>query len=303
VILRSLFAALLLVSVAGCSPQGPAEQRSRPPARSLVIGLVPEHNIFRQLERYEPLGDYLGEKLNYAVTFRIVPDYAGVIDQLQSGEVDGAFLGSLVYVMAHERVGVVPIARPESFDGSSMYHGVIIVRKDSGIDGIARMRGATFAFVDRTTTAGYLLPLNFLKEAGVADPRQFLSEVYFAGTHENAVYDVLERRADVGASKNTVYARLASVDPRVAAELTILDRSPDVPENALALHPSLDEMSREQIRRVLLNMHNDPGGEAFLRWFGARRFVPTSHEEYAPVYRYAARLGLNLAAAGDGTER
>jgi phosphonate transport system substrate-binding protein len=283
-----------IAGIAGCGPDSAQQEPAAKPTRTIVFGLVPEHNVFRQLERYEPLGEYLSEKLDANVSVRILPSYGDVLDSLESRRIDGAFLGSFVYALAHRRIGVVPIARPVAFDGSSTYHGLILARKDSGITKIETMRGKSLVLVDRATTAGYLLPLRYLREGGVEDPRGFLREVYFAGTHEDAIYDVLERRADVGAAKNTVFNRLASHDPRLAAELAVLERSPDVPENALAVRPGLDEITRDQLRRILLAMHNDPHGERFLRWFGARGFVESRDEDYEPVYRYAAEIGVDL---------
>ena len=92
---------------------------------------------------------------------------------------------------------------------------MIFVRKDSGIDDAADMAGKRFAFVDKATTAGYLLPLNYFKDKGIENYREYFSETYFTGTHEDAIYDVLNRRADIGAAKNTVFDRLALKDSRI----------------------------------------------------------------------------------------
>ncbi len=51
---------------------------------------------------------------------------------------------------------------------------------------------------------------------------------------------MLNRKADIGAAKNTVFQRLAKTDPRIMKELVVLARSPDVPENALALRNDID---------------------------------------------------------------
>jgi len=79
------------------------------------------------------------------------------------------------------------------------------------------MRGKTFAFVDKATTAGYLLPLVYFKENGINDYPTFLKETYFAGTHEDAIYDVLNRKAEITAAIGRVrenatrYARLRAL--------------------------------------------------------------------------------------------
>jgi phosphonate transport system substrate-binding protein len=81
--------------------------------------------------------------------------------------------------------------------------------------------------VDKATTAGYLLPLAYFKKNGIRDYRAYLKETYFAGTHEDVIYDVLNKKADIGAAKNTVFERLAKTDERILKELLILEKSPD----------------------------------------------------------------------------
>ncbi len=42
-------------------------------------------------------------------------------------------------------------------------------------------------------------------------------------------------------------------------------------------------------------MEDDSEGQQVLRRFGALRFVETTNEDYEPVYRYAAEIGLDLS--------
>ena len=152
-----------------------------------------------------------------------------------------------------------------------------------------------FAFVDRATTAGYLLPLDYFRRNGIADYRTYFRETWFTGTHEDAIYDVLDGRADVGAAKNTVYERLAAADGRIARELAILDRSPEVPENGLAVREDVPEPVRRALKDALTGMHGDPAGREVLRKFGARRFVAADEADYRPVADYARALALDLS--------
>ena len=178
---------------------------------------------------------------------------------------------------------------------TSTYHGLIFVRKDSGIETIRQMKNKRFAFVDKATTAGYLLPLEYFRKNRVKDYKQYFRETYFTGTHEDAIYDVLNRKADVGAAKNTVFDRLAKTDERLSRELVILEKSPDVPENGLALRKDLDDELKRNIREILLTMHRDPKGKEVLRRFGAIRFIPTDDRDYEPVFRYAEAIHLDLS--------
>jgi len=289
---------MIVMLAAGCerretlSPKKPEAEPGR--EKTFLIGLIPEQNIFKQKERYQPLADYLSKKVSMTIRLIVLPRYGNIIDNFVSTGLDGAFFGSFTYALAHEKLGVDVLARPVNLNGTSTYHGLIFVRKDSGIKSIREMEGKRFAFVDKATTAGYLLPLAYFKKHG-KNYKTFLKESYFAGTHENAIFDVLNRKTDVGSAKNTVYERLGASDDRIKRELVILERSPDVPENGLAVRKDLEDSLKKKLRGALLTMHENPEGVALLKVFGAQRFIETNDSDYQPVYRYAQEIELTLA--------
>ena len=291
---------LCLTALIGCSEKqkdnSPTTETQTAAARpSLTIGLIPERNIFTQLDRYEPVADYLSRRIGADIRLKVLTRYGNIIDNFVSAGLDGAFFGSFSYALAHVKLGVEPIARPETADGTSTYYGMIMVRKDEGIKTAQDMKGKVFAFVDRATTAGYLLPLAYFEENGIDDYRKFLGETYFAGTHEAAIYDLLDKRADICAAKNTVFARLAARDKRLTQELVVLARSPDVPENGLAIRKDFDGDIKSELKKALLTMDKDPEGVSVLRQFGAKRFIETTNADYAGVYKYVKQIGLNLS--------
>jgi phosphonate transport system substrate-binding protein len=279
---------------------GCVKQESQVPAQTstettILIGLIPEQNIFKQIERYEPLADYLSSKAEIKIKLKVLTYYGNVIDNFESLKLDGAFFGSFGYPLAKAKLGVEVLARPEEPDGTSTYHGVIIARKDSGIRTVGHMKGKRLSLVARATTAGYLFPLIYMKRAGVRNIDAYFRDVHFTGTHEGSIRDVLDGKADVGAAKNTVFRRLAAEDPRIERELVILGKSADVPENGLALRKSLDDAVKRRISETLISMHDDPEGARVLKAFGARRFIKTTDADYEPVLAYTKELGIDLA--------
>jgi len=286
---------LLIFLFAGCDNVDKPPSKSVKSDKTLIIGLLPEQNIFHQLERYGPLAKYISSKIGMKIELKVLPRYGNIINNFVSENMDGAFFGSFTYALAHSKLGLEVIARPEDTGGISTYHGLLFARKDSGIRSIKDMAGKRLAFVDKATTAGYLLPLAYFKKYGIDNYRNYLKETYFAGTHEDVINDVLDRKTDIGAAKNTVFYRLAEQDKRILNDLIIFERSPEVPENGLAMRKDIDISVRTKMKEILLDMHNDPDGKKVLKDFGASRFVPTSNDDYKPVFEYAKEIGLNLA--------
>ena len=287
---------LILPLVNSCSEQqeAPAPEAVVSPPQKFYLGLIPEQDLFSQKARYAPLARYISEKAGIDVEIKILSRYGNIIENFHSGQLDAAFFGSFTGALAIKKLGVVPIARPVWLDGTSTYYGLIFVRKDSNIKDAEGMKGKRFAFVDKATTAGWLLPLHYFQEAGIEDYRTWFAETYFTGTHEDAIYDVLDGKADIGAAKNTVFDRLAAKDRRLVDELQVLAKSPEVPANGLAVRKDLDDSLKIKLRNILLQMDHDEQGRGILHEFGAKSFIETSEKDYEPVFAYAKAISLDL---------
>jgi len=284
-LLTCLLAVVLMV------PRRALPQQAEP---KLLLGLIPEMNVFKQKERFRPLGDYLAKKTGMEVQFTILSRYGDIIDRFTAAKMDGAFFGSFTGALAIDKLGVEPIARPVNLDNSSTYHGHIFVRKDSGIRSVQDMKGKKIAFVDRATTAGYIFPLAFLRENGIKDIKTFFSEYFFTGSHDAAIDAVLDKKADIGAVKHSMYDRMRKEDPRIDEEILILADSPPVPSNGLCVRKDLDAALKKRLKDALLNLHTEPEGQAVLKQFGAIKFIETSKDDYQPVFEMLKKAGIDI---------
>ncbi len=280
-----VLSALLL----GCS--FPAQSRA---GEKIVIGLLPEMNVFKQKQRFDPLAIYLSKKIGVKVHLTILSRYGNIIQRFIDHRVNGAFLGSFTGALAISQLGVEPLARPVNLDGTSTYCGYIFVRKDSGIKSVADMKGKTLALVERATTAGFVFPIAYLKRHGINDFTSYFKDYFFTGSHDASIKAVLAGEADVGAAKNTIYDRTKQSDPRVENDLVILATSITVPSNGLCVRADMRPELKKQLKEALLNLDKDPAGAPVLKALGAVRFVKTGKDDYQPVFDLAREAGLQL---------
>lgn len=288
---RTIWCLGLLLTALLVFPGGAAAQASK---QELLVGLIPELNIFKQKARFKLLGEYLSKRVDVPVRFTILSRYGNIIESFDSEKMDGAFFGSFTGALAIEKLGVVPLARPVNLDGSSTYHGHLFVRRDGKIRRIEDMRGKRMAFVDRATTAGYVFPLAWLREGGVTRLEGFFSEYYFTGSHDAAIDAVLSGAADVGAAKHSVYNRVREENRKVDEKLMVIADSPTVPSNGLCVRRSLDPGLQRRLKQALLGLHEEPEGAAVLKQFGALRFIETTAEDYQPVLDMAKKAGIDM---------
>jgi phosphonate transport system substrate-binding protein len=287
---------LITLLLTGCDQQKqtPSSKSPKNDLKKLTIGLIPEQDIFTQKKRYEPLLGFLSKELGVPIEIKILSRYGNIIDNFNELGLDGAFFGSFTGAMAIQKLGVEPLARPQYIGGASTYYGMVFVKKGSGIRTAEDMRDKQLVVVDRATTAGYLLPLAYFKSIGIEDYKSWFKEYYFSGTHEDAINDVLNGKADIGAAKNTVFYRMAAENKQVSKELEILATSPHVPANGLAVRNDLPEELKKSLQRLLLDMHNSNQGRKILDRLTIEKFIETSEEDYQPVLDYATDIGLDL---------
>lgn len=260
----------------------------------LRIGLIPEMNVFEQVERYQGLADHLSEELERPVRLSMVSGYGNIVDRLRNQDLDAAFLGSFTGALASAQLGMEPIARPVNADGTSTYYGQIFVRRDSRIQNLEDLKGKRLALVEYATTAGYVFPLAYFSQHGVENLEDYFSEVRLWGSHDASLLAVLDGRADVGSAKNTIFPWLARSDPRVESELRVLASSQRVPSNALFVVKSTDPSLRVQLRSMLLSLEEHEQGQKVLERLGVLGFRATTLEDYDVVFSMAAAAGIDL---------
>ncbi len=247
---------------------------------ALRIGLIPERDIFEQRKRYQALADYLSGRMDRPVQLVTLNTYEAVLLDFAEKKVHGAFLGSLVAVLAMDRLGAQVVVRPELPGQVSTYHGVIFVRADSPIRTLEQLSGHTIGMV-RTTTAGHVFPGCVIMRLKLWDgPNR--PHIVWVGTHDDVAVKVMEGRVDVGAMKNLRLDALMRSHPEW--KIRRLARGRSVPNNALLMRRDVDEKLAARLSQILLKMDSEPQGRETLAAMGVARFVPCRAEEYAAVY-------------------
>jgi len=260
----------------------------------VVIAVIPEMNLVKQMERYTPLGRYLETRTGLTIEIKPLSNYGLIYEEIRNGNIDAGFFGSFVYAMTRARTGIEPLARPVQPGGKSTYTGLLFVRKDSGIRKPADMKGKTIALVDPATTAGYLAQKEYFLNHGINLDKDL--KIHWASSHEGAIRAVLSHQAQIGGAKNTVVTKYRKENRVFDTVVEIVNETPKkgVPENTLAVRKGLDPLTREKLKKALLAMHNDPEAASALAALGATRFIATSDEDFKPLYDLVRHMKIDL---------
>ncbi len=280
------FALCGLFLLGACGKEEGAQAAASPTVHrpTVRIGVVPALTVTETIRQYQPVVDYLNQKLNINGQLMPQKDYLTVLDKMRGGELDAGIFGSFLCYRAIKEIGALPLARPES-GGDSTYEGLIFARKDSGIKDIDGLKGKVFAYVDPNTSAAYVYPRALLREKGY-DADRFFKEAVFAGKHDAAVLMVLDRKADGGAAKDDVYFKLAKENPRIERELRVLHlSSAGFPDRTIAVSKGFDPALAEKLKAALIGMDKNEEGRSALRAAGFDRYIPSGTEDFRQLER------------------
>jgi phosphonate transport system substrate-binding protein len=181
---------------------------------------------------YRPLADFLAKKLGRDVQLRTVDSWEGLAKSLSTGETDIALLGPWGYVLANNQANA-QVVSTILYDGKPEYFAIMVTSPNSGINSPKDLKGKTFAFGDKGSTSGYLIPLYYFMQQGI-DPETYFSKVLHT-KHQAIEMQVTQGALDAGADYNRNRNAMIELGLIKAEQSKIIWESPPLPNDAFAV--------------------------------------------------------------------
>ena len=185
---------------------------------------------------YRPLAEHLSKQLGRPVQLRTVDTWEGLAKSLANGETDIALLGPWGYVLANHEAGAQAVSTI-LYDDKPEYFAIIITHPDSGINAVADLKGKTFAFGDKGSTSGYLIPFHYFMQQGI-DPDKYFSKVLYT-KHQAIETQVAAGQLDAGADYNRNRNAMIESGLIKAERSKIIWQSAPLPNDAVAVNGTL----------------------------------------------------------------
>jgi phosphonate transport system substrate-binding protein len=185
---------------------------------------------------YRPLAQYLAAALGRPVVLRTVDSWEGLAKSLANGETDLALMGPWGYVLANHSARA-QVVSTILYDGKPEYFAIIVTHPDSGIKTVADLKGRSFAFGDKGSTSGYLIPLHFFMSQGI-DPDKYFSKVLYT-KHQAIETQVAAGQLDAGADFNRNRNAMIEQGLIKAERSKVIWQSAPLPNDAFAASEKL----------------------------------------------------------------
>jgi phosphonate transport system substrate-binding protein len=239
---------------------------------------------------FNPLAEYLTRETGEKVSIVIPRDFDAFKNSVKAGQVGIAFANSLIYVQLKQEVNIEPLALAAEMKAGTRFRGIIIARKDSGIEKLWHLKGKKLAFVDKNSAAGYIFQMMLLKKAGL-NIRKDITVLPFARMHDNVVKAVYNRAADAGGIREDDLEKMAGIVD--LSQIRIVGYTDYFPNWPLFVTPTLPKEVAEKVREALLKLTlNDPQSLRVLRPAKLSGFAPVADSDYDQL-----RVAAGLAGA------
>jgi len=271
---------LLMPQITGCEEE-PQYRISVDTRRVVTFGFLPYADRQRMKTLFDCLKGHLSQHLDAEIQFVLSPDFDMMGELMLDKKLDLVWFTPAAYAKVGRRVGARILCKPIR-RGQPWYRSELVVGSGSTAQEIKDLKGSRFAYVDKNSTSGFVMPNRQLARAGFKDPLAFFSSVTFTNRHEDSLAGIAAGRFDAA----SVYeGAMEHVKPPLQpSDFRVLVTGPHIPNDPICVRPDLDPDLTEKIRRLFLQMHEmDSGREALVpieKHEGITKFIPARDEEY-----------------------
>ncbi len=290
-VLATLLAAACLLTA--CNKRAPEASYAptfvAPGTRSQVVqysfGVSPMSNFRHIYDVFQPIIEHINGSLADAQLVLEVP--RGISEHAQQlGARKYAFALSNPYLTwrAAQRHGYRIVAKAGDDD---QFHGVFVVRRDSGITDLSALAGRRIAFPPPLSMAGTMMNQLQLKEAGI-DPASGIEATYVGSQHA-AIMAVHSGSAVAGATWPLAWLAFQQLHPDQARLLEARFPTPSLVNQGIVARDDVPPELVARVSELLAAMHDSEKGRALLAAVPMRRFELAGGAEYDVVRTFMTR--------------
>lgn len=286
----------MLALLTGCTfSRAPLGSEKNP----VKLYFVPAVDARMIADRSKVVKDYLERVTPYKFTVAIPASYIAVVEAFGTDRADVSGLNTFGYILANEKYGAE--ARLTSLrHGRPSYRGQIIAKEGGAIQSLKDIDGKRFAYVDPSSTSGYLLPAKLFRDRGIKP-----GKVVFASKHDNVITQVYQGQVDAGA---TFYSppeggeiqdarRLVRTQfPDVEKKIKIIELTDEIPNDPIVFRKDLPLEMKEKITSAFLSfMKTEEGQKSFQDIYGITDLKEIRDKDYDGVREMLKSLGQSAA--------
>lgn len=238
---------------------------------------------------FDRWASYLERRIGRPVRFIQRRSYREIMELLQNGELDFAWICGYPYVRRRDPEFLDLLAVPV-FEGTPYYQSYTIVHRDSPLNTLDDLEGRVFAFSDPDSNSGYLVPRSMIAPRLSSPSDTFFRLSFFTYSHGDTVEAVAKGVAEAGAVDSYVWEFLRRIKHPSALETRVIHRSPRYGFPPLVARRGVDMLVYDRMAEALMGMAEDAEGRKLLDHLALDAFEAADPRMFDDIRRLAERI-------------
>lgn len=247
----------------------------------LRIGIEPYFSPKLLLSSMQPLRQALSLSLGQPVILLTAPDYRQFVRHIIDHHYDLVIIGPHTARYAEQEAGYIPLLK-----GSAQLTALVVVKRQSQLDRLEALQGATIA-LPSSLTATAMLGEELLER------HQVTARLRYHDFHNAAALAVARDEARAAIINNTAFAHMPV---ELRDQLRVLAESRPLPHMVLLVDGRVPPAARQRYTEAVTNFFNtNEQGRQFLARLGFYGAQPLEPGDLAPVEPFLTELKRRLA--------
>ncbi|MGG0737773.1 MULTISPECIES: phosphate/phosphite/phosphonate ABC transporter substrate-binding protein [Niallia] len=267
--------------------------------KELTVQFVPSQSAATLEAKAKPLEELLSDELGIPVKVSVSTNYNTIIEAMASKQVDVGFLPPTAYVLAKEKGAADVILQAQrkgvNDDGSEkdelvdFYKSIFVVKKDSGIDSVADLKGKKIAFQDVTSSAGYVWPAATLMDNDL-DPIKDVQGTTVKG-HDQAIISLLNGDVDAAAVFQDARNIVKADYPTVFEDTKVVSFTEEIPNDTVSVRSDMTDDWKKKLQDAFIAIgKSDEGHEIIRDIYTHEGYVVSDDSNFDVVREYAEKV-------------
>lgn len=238
------------------------------------IGIVPQFEIRHIRKIWKPILNEVYKNTGIKLKLIGSPTIPDFEKEFNEGKFDFAYMNPYHLLIANKSQGYIPLVR----DIGRKLHGILVVRKDSGINSVQDLQGKKIAF-----PAPNALGASLLMRANLSNDLKIKFNPVYVKTHSSVYLNVIVKQTDAGGG---VKKTLNQQRENIKSALKVLHRTPKVSPHPLAVHPRVSEEVRNKIIETFLLLGKSDTGKSLLSKIPIKKIGTAQMSDYTPLEKF-----------------
>ena len=225
-------------------------------SKFITVAVLPCTDIVSTFKKFHPLATYLTQKTGLSIRLIIPEDLTKFETSINNGEIDFALQDPHTFLKLSNLFDQDSLIRALNLEGGTTQSGVVIARKDSGINQLADLKGKTVMFGPKFSSVKWLAAKFLFEENGI-NIEKYLKAYSNGGCCEDIAFSVYLKAVDAGvvcshfADEHEDKQKSLGID---ASQIIVIGKTKTVPMKIFGARKGVNKDIIHKIKQALLNL-------------------------------------------------